>query len=211
MDGQRRKRSRGKPLVANMESSNPSDAPRPTHLLGASSSRRGTVPRLDPSDPRHGHHPSNEEQWLEFAREIGRMMAMVGGDMSLFNPEARLGERGPSRRRRLFRLRSRAGSSKTGIGKSRDFAITPEIREIGICCPQCRVGLVHIPRPIANDLVACPNCAAGGPRELVLENGADLLPHFMRLNYLQKLLQRTGYFCKKPDQSNEQRLIRVAD
>ena len=44
----------------------------------------GPVLRLDPSDPHHHNHPSHDEQWLEFAREIGRMMAIVGGDGLLF-------------------------------------------------------------------------------------------------------------------------------
>jgi hypothetical protein len=36
---------------------------------------RGIVRPLDPNDPRNLDDPSHKEQWLEFARAIGRMEA----------------------------------------------------------------------------------------------------------------------------------------
>jgi hypothetical protein len=35
----------------------------------------GTIRQLDPADPRNLNHPSHKEQWLEFARVLGRLEA----------------------------------------------------------------------------------------------------------------------------------------
>lgn len=45
----------------------------------------GPIHRLDPSDPRHSDHPSHDDQWLEFAKEIGWLMA-AEADMLIFKP-----------------------------------------------------------------------------------------------------------------------------
>jgi hypothetical protein len=37
--------------------------------------KMGKMRALDPSDPRSLNHPSHKEQWLEFARVLGRLEA----------------------------------------------------------------------------------------------------------------------------------------
>jgi hypothetical protein len=45
----------------------------PTHAND--NKKQGTIRQLDPSDPRSLYHHSHKEQWLEFARAIGRLEA----------------------------------------------------------------------------------------------------------------------------------------
>jgi hypothetical protein len=45
-----------------------------------SEGQKAVIRPLDPSDPRSLDHPSHREQWLEFARAIGRQMARAERD-----------------------------------------------------------------------------------------------------------------------------------
>jgi hypothetical protein len=68
-----------------------------------------------------------------------------------------------------------------------------EIREVPIRCPIHRIPLVRIPKPIADDVVVCPDCGAGGPYEQVVEKRAGLITDYLPLGKLQELLREAGY------------------
>jgi hypothetical protein len=50
-----------------------------------------------------------------------------------------------------------------------------------LCCPIHGAKLVRIPKPIAEDIVVCPNCGAGGSYEQVIEKKRSLITRFIPL------------------------------
>jgi hypothetical protein len=75
--------------------------------------------------------------------------------------------------------------------------VSVKIKETGILCPECEIPLVHIPRPIADDLVVCPSCGTGGDYDEVVEKGGELTERVMPRDELQELLRRYGYSHKE--------------
>ena len=74
--------------------------------------------------------------------------------------------------------------------------MTSKIRETGILCPECEVPLVHIPRPIGDNLVVCPDCGAAGDHDDVVEKGADLVKAKFPLDRLRELFKQHGFTRK---------------
>jgi uncharacterized Zn finger protein (UPF0148 family) len=74
--------------------------------------------------------------------------------------------------------------------------VTGKIRETGILCPECEVPLIHIPRPIADDVVVCPDCGAAGDYVEVAEKGGNLARPKMPLDQLRALLVQYGFARK---------------
>jgi hypothetical protein len=68
-----------------------------------------------------------------------------------------------------------------------------EIREVAVLCPECRIPLVFIPKPIADDLVVCPRCASGGSYEEVVEKRGNLLAGRLPIGHLKELLRKAGF------------------
>ena len=64
------------------------------------------------------------------------------------------------------------------------------IREVAIRCPTHHVSLVWLPKPIADDVVACPICGAGGPYKQVVERGAGLITDYLPPSKLSELLKQ---------------------
>ena len=65
--------------------------------------------------------------------------------------------------------------------------------EVPIRCPTHKARLVRIPEPIAEDIVVCPDCGAGGTFEQVVEQGSGLIGGYVPIGNLQLLLKRAGY------------------
>jgi hypothetical protein len=74
--------------------------------------------------------------------------------------------------------------------------MTIEIRQVAIRCPTHKIMLVHIPKPIADDIVVCPDCGAGGSYQQVVEKRGNLTGSFVPLAKLQELLRKAGYSSK---------------
>ena len=72
-----------------------------------------------------------------------------------------------------------------------------DICEVPIRCPIHKIPLVRIPKPIADDVVVCPDCGAGGPYEQVVEKGAGLISPYLPLGTLQELLREAGSRAKR--------------
>jgi hypothetical protein len=68
-----------------------------------------------------------------------------------------------------------------------------EPREVSIRCPAHGEKLVYIPKPIAEDIVVCPNCGTGGTYEQVVEKGKGLIVRFIPIRKLQQLFREAGY------------------
>jgi hypothetical protein len=66
------------------------------------------------------------------------------------------------------------------------------IREVSVRCPKCKIPLVHIPKPIAEDIVVCPDCGASGDFKYVIEKGGNLSRGIVPLATLQELLSEAG-------------------
>ena len=71
--------------------------------------------------------------------------------------------------------------------------MTIEIREVAVRCPMHGANLVHIPKPIADDIVVCPDCGSGGTYEQVVEKGMGLIIRFVPPAKLKELLKQAGY------------------
>ena len=71
--------------------------------------------------------------------------------------------------------------------------MTAEISESSVCCPIHGAKLIYIPKPIAEDIVVCPECGAGGSYEEVVENGKGLIIRFIPQRTLKELLKEAGY------------------
>jgi len=71
--------------------------------------------------------------------------------------------------------------------------VTIEIREILLRCPTHKIPLIRIPKPIADDVVVCPECGMGGSYEEVIEKGMGLIKPFIEPGRLQELLKQAGY------------------
>lgn len=71
-----------------------------------------------------------------------------------------------------------------------------EIRDASVLCPFHGVKLIHIPKPIAEDIVVCPDCGTGGTFEQIVENGRELIVRFIPRRKLQDLLKEAGYSGK---------------
>jgi|HubBroStandDraft_2_1064218.scaffolds.fasta_scaffold2898223_1 hypothetical protein len=71
--------------------------------------------------------------------------------------------------------------------------MTVEIREVSVQCPMHRANLVHISKPIAEDIVVCPDCGTGGTYEQVVEKGMRLIIRFVPARKLHELLKKAGY------------------
>jgi nitrogen fixation protein len=70
--------------------------------------------------------------------------------------------------------------------------MTAEISESSVRCPIHGVELIYIPKPIAEDIVVCPECGAGGSYEEVVENGRGLIIRFIPQRALKELLKQVG-------------------
>lgn len=68
-----------------------------------------------------------------------------------------------------------------------------KIREVIAKCSLHKIPLVHIPKPIADDIVVCPDCGAGGTFKQVVEEGGNLLGSYVPLGTLNELLRKAGY------------------
>jgi hypothetical protein len=64
------------------------------------------------------------------------------------------------------------------------------IREVNILCPKHLVPLVHIPKPIADDAVVCPECGTGGTYKQVVEDGGNLVGGFLPAGQVQELVRQ---------------------
>jgi hypothetical protein len=67
---------------------------------------------------------------------------------------------------------------------------------IPVLCPFHGVKLIYIPKPIAEDVVVCPDCGTGGTFEQVVEKGQELIVRFIPRRKLQDLLKEAGYSGK---------------
>src|SRR5215208_7738566 len=103
-------------------------------------------------------------------------------------------------RSRSVQLRVREVSpSLNHLGRNlsiRRTVMTVEIRDVAVRCPIHKASLVHIPKPIADNIVVCPYCGAGGTYEEVVEKRTDLIGGFVPLGTLRELLRQAGYFGK---------------
>jgi hypothetical protein len=70
--------------------------------------------------------------------------------------------------------------------------MTAEISESLICCPIHGTKLIYIRKPIAEDIVVCPECGAGGSYEEVVQNGRGLIIRFIPRRTLKELLKQVG-------------------
>lgn len=68
-----------------------------------------------------------------------------------------------------------------------------EIRDTAIMCPDHGIHLVHIPKPIADDIVVCPRCGMGGTYKYVVEEGGNLVRAYVPLYQVEELLRQCGY------------------
>jgi hypothetical protein len=71
--------------------------------------------------------------------------------------------------------------------------MTAEISEISeslVRCPIDGAKLIYIQKPIAEDIVVCPECGAGGSYEQVVENGMGLIIRFIPKRTLKELLKQ---------------------
>ena len=75
------------------------------------------------------------------------------------------------------------------------------LREVNVFCPIHKIPLVWIPKPIADDIVACPDCGAGGSYKNVVEKRTGLTSGFVELGTLQETLREAGYTRKEADSS----------
>jgi hypothetical protein len=73
------------------------------------------------------------------------------------------------------------------------MAMTAEISESLVRCPIDGAKLIYIPKPIAEDIVVCPECGAGGSYEQVVQNGRGLIIRFIPRRTLKELLKEAGY------------------
>jgi hypothetical protein len=71
--------------------------------------------------------------------------------------------------------------------------MTIEICEVAVHCPTCKIPLIRIPKPTADDIVVCPDCGAGGTFKQVVEEGGNLIGGFLPFGTLQELLRKSGY------------------
>jgi hypothetical protein len=71
--------------------------------------------------------------------------------------------------------------------------MTAEISESSVCCPIHGAKLIYIPKPIAEDIVVCPECGAGGSYEQVVQNRMGLIIRFIPQRTLKELLKEAGY------------------
>ena len=81
-----------------------------------------------------------------------------------------------------------------------------EIRDVSVLCPFHGVKLVHIPKPIAEDIVVCPDCGTGGAFEQVVEKGQEPIVRFIPRRKLQDLLKEAGYSGKGFENRNRRSL-----
>jgi hypothetical protein len=71
-----------------------------------------------------------------------------------------------------------------------------EISDASVRCPFHGVTLIHIPKPIAEDIVVCPDCGTGGTFEQVVEKGQEPIVRFIPRRKLQDLLKEAGFSGK---------------
>jgi len=62
----------------------------------------------------------------------------------------------------------------------------------GRLCPKCRVSLFRGPKPIADDIVFCSICGAGGDYEQVVENGGSLISDFVSPEQVKDMMGKMG-------------------
>ena len=67
--------------------------------------------------------------------------------------------------------------------------MTAEISEGLVRCPVDGANLIYIPKPIAEDIVVCPECGAGGSYEQVVQNGMGVIARFIPQRMLKRLLK----------------------
>lgn len=71
-----------------------------------------------------------------------------------------------------------------------------EIKDVPVLCPVHGVPLIHIPEPVAEDVVVCPFCGTGGPYKQVVEQGGNLMTEFVTPSQLPELLRKAGFTRK---------------
>jgi len=67
--------------------------------------------------------------------------------------------------------------------------MTTKFERVAVSCPIHKVQLVRIPKPIADDIVACPYCGTGGTYEQVIKKRMQPAAGYVPPGLLNELLR----------------------